>query len=63
FVNDEIEIIGPNFPTTKAIIKSITNAKGEQLECSNIPMQEVFVDIGDVKVKEHFILRKQTDTK
>lgn len=63
FVNDEIEIIGPSFPTTKAVIKSITNAKGEQLECSNIPMQEVFVDIGDVKVKEHFILRKQTDTK
>lgn len=63
FVNDEIEIIGPNFPTTKAVIKSITNTKGEQLECSNIPMQEVFVDIGDVKVKEHFILRKQTDTK
>lgn len=63
FVNDEIEIIGQNFPTTKAIIKSITNAKGEQLECSNIPMQEVFVDIGDVKVKEHFILRKQTDIK
>lgn len=63
FVNDEIEIIGPNFPTTKAIIKEIYNSKNESMECSNIPMQEVFVNIGDVKVQEHYILRKQTELK
>jgi len=33
------------------------------MDCSNIPMQEVFVDIGDVEVGEHFILRKQVEVK
>ena len=63
FVNDEIEIIGPSFPTVKSTIKSIKSLSGEEMDCSNIPMQEVFVDIGDVEVGEHFILRKQVEVK
>ncbi len=63
FVNDEIEIIGPSFPTVKSTIKSIKSLSGESMDCSNIPMQEVFVDIGDVEVGEHFILRKQVEVK
>ena len=62
-VNDEIEIIGPSFPTVKSTIKSIKSLSGESMDCSNIPMQEVFVDIGDVEVGEHFILRKQVEVK
>ena len=63
FVNDEIEIIGPSFPTVKSTIKSIKSLSGEEMDCSNIPMQEVFVDIGDIEVGEHFILRKQVEVK
>jgi len=60
FKNDEIEIIGPNFPTTTTTIKSITSLDGKDMDCSNIPMQEVYVDLG-IDVKQDYILRKKVD--
>lgn len=60
FVNDEIEIIGPNFPTTKSVIKSITSLNGDTMQCSNVPMQEVYVDLG-MELKQDYILRKKTE--
>lgn len=55
---DEVEIIGPNFATQKAIINKIISEKGEQLEQSNVPMQEVFIDVG-MKIDKDFMIIKQ----
>lgn len=55
---DEVEIIGPNFATQKAIINKIISEKGEQLEQSNVPMQEVYIDVG-MKIDKDFMIIKQ----
>ena len=60
FKDDEIEIIGPDFPTTKSKIHKILSLTGQELDCSNVPMQEVYVDLG-VEVKQDYILRKKSD--
>lgn len=61
FLGDKLEIIGPdNDIVLISTILEIKDNKGNILESSNVPKQEVYVKL-EVEVKENYILRRAVD--
>ncbi len=61
FLGDKLEIIGPdNDIVLISSILEIKDNKGNILESSNVPKQEVYVKL-EVEVKENYILRRAVD--